>query len=134
MLFFPVFANQHPRLLTLRLKGFVSFQFASPVVPSASHCPQFPAHHPPKLFRINTYKSLSKQTTLTLIESHSYKKHRRWGVLWLTRSLLPLTFCRTNVPTFQRSSPPPVDIQPLAGHNFPSAPSPTVAPITEEGE
>ena len=28
----------------------------------------------------------------------------------------------------------PVDIQPLAGHNFPSASSPTVAPITEEGE
>ena len=79
VLFFPVFANQHPRLLTLRLKGFVSFQFASPVVPSASHCPQFPAHHPPKLFKINTCKSLSKQTTLTVVESYSYKKHRGWG-------------------------------------------------------
>src|SRR5882724_2205504 len=41
-----------------------------------------PCTHNP--FRINTYKSLSKQTTLTLIESHSYKKHRGRGVLWLT--------------------------------------------------
>ncbi len=39
-------------------------------------------------FRINTFKSLSKQTTLTIIESHSYKKHRGWGVLWLTISRL----------------------------------------------
>src|SRR6266478_3992136 len=35
-------------------------------------------------FRINTYKSLSKQTTLTVIESHSYKKHGGRGVLRLT--------------------------------------------------
>ncbi len=39
-------------------------------------------------FRINTCTSLSKQTTLTVIESHSYKKHRGWGVLWLTSSRL----------------------------------------------
>src|SRR6266478_8457796 len=39
-------------------------------------------------FRINTYKSLSKQTTLTVIESHSYKKHGGRGVLWLTSSRL----------------------------------------------
>ncbi len=39
-------------------------------------------------FRINTCKSLSKQTTLTVIESYSYKKHRGWGVLWLTSSRL----------------------------------------------
>ena len=32
-----------------------------------------------KVFRINTYKSLSKQATLTVIESHSYKKHGGWG-------------------------------------------------------
>jgi len=37
------------------------------------------------IFRINTYKSLSKQTTLTVIESYSYKKHRGWGAL-LTRN------------------------------------------------
>jgi len=36
--------------------------------------------------------------------------------------------------SFHRCLPEPVDIQLLAGHNFPSAPSPTVAPITEEGE
>src|SRR5882724_1475856 len=33
-----------------------------------------------------------------------------------------------------RCFPEPVDIQPFAGHNFPSAPSPRIAPITEEGE
>ena len=38
----------------------------------------------PNRCRINTCKSLSKQTALTLIESHSYKKHRGEGVLWLT--------------------------------------------------
>jgi len=31
------------------------------------------------VFRINTCKSLSKQTTLTAIESHSYKKHGEWA-------------------------------------------------------
>jgi hypothetical protein len=36
--------------------------------------------------------------------------------------------------SFHRCFPEPMDIQPLAGHNFLSAPSPTVAPITEEGE
>ena len=40
------------------------------------------------LFRINTCKSLSKQTTLTLIESHSYKKGRGRGVLWLTSNVI----------------------------------------------
>src|SRR2546422_659052 len=34
------------------------------------------SHSHRNVFRINTYKSLSKQTTLTVIESHSYKKHR----------------------------------------------------------
>jgi len=33
-----------------------------------------------------------------------------------------------------RCFPEPVDIRPFAGHNFPSAPSPRIAPITEEGE
>jgi len=36
--------------------------------------------------------------------------------------------------SFHRCLPEPVDFLPLAGHNFPSAPSPSVAPITEEGE
>ncbi len=31
------------------------------------------SHSHRNIFRINTYKSLSKQTTLTVIESHSYK-------------------------------------------------------------
>jgi len=42
-------------------------------------------------FRINTCKSLSKQTTLTVIESYSYKKHRGWRVLWLTSSRFVVT-------------------------------------------
>src|SRR5258706_9141720 len=41
---------------------------------------------------------------------------------------------RHSFTSFHRCLPEPVDIQPLAGHNFPSAPSPSVAPITEEGE
>src|SRR5712664_2574438 len=47
------------------------------------------AHFPsaPKSFRINTCKSLSKQTTLTLFRINTYEKHRRRGLLLLTRNL-----------------------------------------------
>ncbi len=53
---------------------------------------------------------------------------------WRHRFALPLHRGDRSLQTFRRSSSPPVDIQPLAGHNFPSAPSPRMAPITEEGE
>src|SRR5712664_4414305 len=43
-------------------------------------------HYPPKLLRINTYKSLSKQRTLTLLRIYTYKKDG--GVLWSTNFLL----------------------------------------------
>src|SRR5712664_4265660 len=49
-------------------------------------------HYPPKLLRINTYKSLSKQRTLTLRRIYTYKKDG--GVLWSTNFLLS-----SNVPT-----------------------------------
>ncbi len=58
------------------------------------HCSLITAHRPPKLFRINTCKSLSKQTTLTPFRTYTYKKTGGRGVLWLTRFLLS-----SNVPT-----------------------------------
>ena len=60
VLFSLVFPNQSPRPLPRSLEGLVSFQFASIPVLSANHCPQTPAHHPPKLFRINTYEISGK--------------------------------------------------------------------------
>jgi len=71
VLFSCVFAATQPRTV-----------FAS--LPSACTPPRGSNSHR-NFFRINTYKSLSKQTTLTVIESHSYKKHRGWGAL-LTRN------------------------------------------------
>jgi hypothetical protein len=99
VLFSRVFANQNLGLFTLSLEGLVSFQLASPFVPSATHCSLIAAHLPPKLFRINTCKSLSKQTTLTPFRTYTYNKTGGRGVLWLTRFLLS-----SNVPTrFQPS-------------------------------
>src|SRR6266849_656112 len=49
-------------------------------------------------------------------------------------AVLPLASNRHFVTSFHRCFPQPVDFQPLAGHNFPSAPSPRMAPIIEEGE
>src|SRR6266850_1833592 len=73
MLFSRVFAATQPRTVLTS-------------VPTACVPPRgSPSHR--NVFRINTCKSLSKQTTLTVIESHSYKKHRGWGLLWLTRNL-----------------------------------------------
>jgi hypothetical protein len=41
---------------------------------------------PPKPFRINTYKSVTKQTSLTSFGMNTYEKHRGEGVLLLTRN------------------------------------------------
>jgi len=51
-------------------------------------------------------------------------------------AVLPLASNRNRhfVTSLPSCFPQPMDFQPLAGHNFSSAPSPTVAPITEEGE
>jgi hypothetical protein len=46
-------------------------------------------HHllfPPKSFRRNTCKSVSKQRTLTISRMNTYEKHRGEGVLLLTRN------------------------------------------------
>ena len=72
MLFSRVFAATQPRIVLTSL---------------ATACtPPRGSHSHRNFSRINTYKSLSKQTTLTVIESHSYKKHGGRGVLWLTRN------------------------------------------------
>ncbi len=59
--------------------------FPDPTV--AGVCPPFSDHflHPSKPFRINTCKSVSKQTTLTFFRMNTYEKHRGVGVLLLTR-------------------------------------------------
>jgi hypothetical protein len=69
MLFFPVYIETHPRQ-------------------SATSHSLIP--HPRSLtssisFGINTCKSVSKQTTLTIFRINTYKKHRGEGVLLLTR-------------------------------------------------
>jgi hypothetical protein len=48
-------------------------------------------------------------------------------------SFLPV-LRRSDVSTYRRSSAAPVDNQRVASHNSPSALSPNMAPITEEGE
>src|SRR6267142_5103823 len=77
MLFFRVFSATQPRTVLTSL-------------PNASTPPRG-SHSRRNVFGINTYKSLSKQTTLTVIESYSYKKHRGWRVLWLTSSRFVVT-------------------------------------------
>src|SRR2546427_5366095 len=48
-------------------------------------------------FRINTYKSVSKQRALTPFRMNTYKKHRGVGSLWLTR--LPTLAATLNEPS-----------------------------------
>lgn len=87
----PRVANQKPRLL-------LSSQFASTVVLSTVHTslPTIPLSY---LVRINTYE-----------------KHRGGDVLWLTRSKLPLTFRRRNVPKLQCSDVLPLPLPSPDGH------------------
>src|SRR6266403_899383 len=84
MLSFRVFANQNLRRPLNSLHFPLSlFDFPSP----------------PKLFKINTYKSLSKQRTLTSFRMNTYEKQGGGGVLWLTSPLLS-----SNFPTYLQSS------------------------------
>src|SRR6266849_7078295 len=84
MLFSRVFA----RLQTASLA-----RFASPCLPPPSGSPQLGASefHACNLFRFNTYepsRKCGKQRTYRKPKSfrcNTYKKHRGWGVLWLTR-------------------------------------------------
>jgi hypothetical protein len=48
-------------------------------VRGAHRCPNHPSPTP---FRINTYKSVTKQTTLTFFRINTYEKHRGRGVVW----------------------------------------------------
>jgi hypothetical protein len=65
--------SHHPRLL---------FSFLTTAV-----LRPLPRHFllPPKSFRRNTCKNVSKQRTLTLFRMNTYEKHRGGGVLLLTR-------------------------------------------------
>src|SRR5882672_7413168 len=74
----PRSAESYPRPLALSskgsLEGLVVPQSPSPDLLPADHSPrtclgtvEVSAYYPPNLFRINTCKSLSKQTTLTVI-------------------------------------------------------------------
>ena len=92
-LFTPSFEESFER----SLEGLVVPQSLSPVLLTADRCPRtcpdpvgVTAPYLPKLFRINTCKSLSKQAALTLFRSHTYEKQGGRGVLWLTNTLLGL--------------------------------------------
>jgi hypothetical protein len=73
MLFFPVYRASDSRQLALSLEGL----FTRPIV--AAVYPALPHHSPgpPKSFRINTCKSVTKQTTLTISRINTCEKH--WG-------------------------------------------------------
>ena len=72
MLFFPVYNESDPRpLFGLPLTA------ACTLLPIS--CPPNPLPCPPKLFRISTCKSVSKQTTLTPFRMNTYEKHRGEG-------------------------------------------------------
>src|SRR5882672_6013954 len=95
----PRSAESYPRPLALSskgsLEGLVVPQSPAPDLLPADHSPrtclgtvEISAYYPPNLFRINTCKSLSKQTTLTLFRINTYEKHRGVEMLWLTSSPL----------------------------------------------
>src|SRR5258708_8370521 len=75
MLSSPVYTEAHPRR-------------------NAAHAPSFlracgwRIHPSSNLFTMNTCKSVSKQTTLTIFRINTYEKHRGWGQLLLTRHAL----------------------------------------------
>ena len=122
VLFSRVFPNQNPRLV-------ISSQFSSTVAPSTNHCPQIASHHPLKLFRINTCKSLSKQRTLTLFRLIDLQKTGGRGVLWLTNFLPPAR--RGGPPMSQRAYNCP--LLPIAStlFHFPYPISPFLATLTK---
>jgi hypothetical protein len=103
----------------------VFLPFLSPSLLHMDHCPPtcpepvgVAAYYPPKLFRISTYKSATKQTTLTISRINTYEKHRGWGVLWLTRlpireSVLPApSISGRSIATKDLSSYPKEDFHP----------------------
>jgi hypothetical protein len=108
LLYFLVYPESHPRLLALSLEvftllasrlagspeGLVSLQFAPPLLLFTDNCPLtcldpvgVTAHHPTKLFRINTYglsRKCGKQRTCRITKSfriRTYKKQGGGGVM-----------------------------------------------------
>jgi hypothetical protein len=97
-----------PRSFTLSLEGLFSLHTVATVRPLAQNHDRpfsilpgrfrlgrkgpFPDYFsiPPKPFRINTYKSVTKQRTLTFFRMNTYEKHRGEGVLLLTTNAMPL--------------------------------------------
>jgi hypothetical protein len=85
LLFFPVFAATHSRLISTRPLTAICApcRFSCPITPISR------LHNP---FKMNTCKSVSKQMTLTTFRMNTYEKHRGRGVLLLTGSLFQSTF------------------------------------------
>jgi hypothetical protein len=102
MLFFPVFAKLQPgRSPDLSLRPPTAIY-----APCRYSCPitLISRFHNP--FRMNTCKSVSKQTTLTIFRMNTYEKHRGWGAVMVNQ--LPSEFDvqtlrRSDVATFPRS-------------------------------
>src|SRR6266852_7870670 len=91
----------------------------------------FSTHNPlpPKSFRMNTCKSISKQSTLTSFRMNTYEKHRGWGrVLWLTRFRPASTFRCANISTCKRSSHPEKPVSPLRSSPLSLRPEPANRP------
>jgi hypothetical protein len=93
MLPFRMFAASHSRTGFPHLRPGVSRvlrggPFSSRFSPIPEPCP--PTSSIP--FRINTCKSVTKQTALIIFRINTYEKHRGEGVLLLTSSLFPSTF------------------------------------------
>jgi len=75
VLFFRVFANQNPGLPVL-------FQLATPLVPSANHCPRITAHYHPKPFRP---LPLRAPNSLRIIDLQKSIKTKDFSILWNDR-------------------------------------------------
>jgi hypothetical protein len=82
MLFFPVYRATDSRLLARSLEGLFFCPSVAAVYPVFRHhfpYPLFDFPLPPKSFRINTCKSVTKQTTSTISRINTYEKHRGEG-------------------------------------------------------
>ncbi len=83
-------------------------------------------------FRINTCKSVSKQSTLTAFRINTYEKHRGRGVLWLTRH--PTKVVCPRLPSKARSIPLSANFVQRATLHPPTAPRtgiPSVPPFPQ---
>jgi hypothetical protein len=105
MLFFRVYSESDPRPLSSPRNlcslcvSALSFSFLSHSTFQRSNFPtcERSSYNP---FRINTYKSVTKQTTLTLFRINTYEKHRGEGAS-----------------TFQSSSPISYRLSPLCSYS-----------------